>query len=148
MVEPTPGLYVGTLSARVREEAWSVVTASIGAGAAVLLHPAPTEQGFTLHTAGERRRIPQDFDGLTSLPSALTKTEGRRRIPSETGKSVGTHGVVWSWIPVTGGAVPRSSESLRQCDQTQRPLRCRLMPHANTPTPTTPRPPERCRCIQ
>ena len=65
MIEPKPGLYVGTLSARVREELWSVVTASIGPGAAVLLHPADTEQGFTLHTAGERRRVPVDFDGLT-----------------------------------------------------------------------------------
>lgn len=65
MIEPAPGLYVGTLSARVREELWSVVTASIGTGAAVLLHPAQTDQGFTLHTAGERRRVPHDFDGLT-----------------------------------------------------------------------------------
>ena len=67
MIEPMPGLYAGTLSARVREELWSVVTASIGPGAAVLLHPADTEQGFTLQTAGERRRIPIDFDGLTLI---------------------------------------------------------------------------------
>ncbi|MET7766141.1 type I-E CRISPR-associated endoribonuclease Cas2e [Streptomyces sp. NPDC005393] len=65
MIEPTPGLYVGTLSARVREELWSVVRASIGAGAAVLVHPEANEQGFALQTAGERRRIPVDFDGLT-----------------------------------------------------------------------------------
>ncbi|WP_405612290.1 type I-E CRISPR-associated endoribonuclease Cas2e [Streptomyces sp. NBC_01508] len=67
MIEPTPGVYVGTLSARVREELWSVVAASIGPGAAVLIHPSPTEQGFTLQTAGARRRTPVDFDGLTLM---------------------------------------------------------------------------------
>jgi CRISPR-associated protein Cas2 len=66
MIEPMPGLYVGTLSARVRDELWAVIRASIGPGAAVLLHPDANEQGFTLHTAAsERRRIPIDFDGLT-----------------------------------------------------------------------------------
>lgn len=67
MIEPTPGLYVGTLSARVRTELWTAVAASIGDGAAVLLHPDANEQGFTLHTAGQRRRTPIDFDGLTLI---------------------------------------------------------------------------------
>ncbi|MEV8363750.1 type I-E CRISPR-associated endoribonuclease Cas2e [Streptomyces niveus] len=65
MIEPTPGLYVGTLSARVRDELWRVVSASIESGAAVLIHPEQNEQGYMLRTAGERRRIPVDFDGLT-----------------------------------------------------------------------------------
>ncbi|ACY96533.1 type I-E CRISPR-associated endoribonuclease Cas2e [Thermomonospora curvata] len=67
MIEPAPGLYVGTLSARVRTELWTAVSASIGDGAAVLLHPDANEQGFTLHTAGRRRRTPIDFDGLTLI---------------------------------------------------------------------------------
>ncbi|MFD0851025.1 type I-E CRISPR-associated endoribonuclease Cas2e [Actinomadura adrarensis] len=73
MAEPMPGLYVGTLSARVRTELWAAVTASIQDGAAVLLHPDANEQGFSLHTAGERRRTPIDFDGLTLI--ALNPTE-------------------------------------------------------------------------
>jgi CRISPR-associated protein Cas2 len=71
MIEPTPGLYVGTLSFRVRTELWAVVSASIGPGAAVLLHPEANEQGFALHTAGDRRRIPIDFDGLTLIAFRL-----------------------------------------------------------------------------
>ncbi|MGX2993923.1 type I-E CRISPR-associated endoribonuclease Cas2e [Streptomyces sp. JNUCC 64] len=67
MIEPTPGLYVGTISARVRRELWSIISASIGSGAATLIHPAANEQGFELHTAGDRRRIPVDFDGLTLM---------------------------------------------------------------------------------
>jgi CRISPR-associated protein Cas2 len=65
MIEPTPGFYIGTLSARVREVLWSVVSDSVGPGAAVLIHPEANEQGYILKTAGERRRIPVDFDGLT-----------------------------------------------------------------------------------
>lgn len=67
MLEPAPGLYVGTLSAKVREELWSVVAASVGDGAAVLIHPADNEQRFSLRTAGERRRTSVDFDGLTLI---------------------------------------------------------------------------------
>ncbi|MFJ2783989.1 MULTISPECIES: type I-E CRISPR-associated endoribonuclease Cas2e [unclassified Streptomyces] len=67
MMEPAPGLYIGTLSARVRDELWTTVSASIGTGAAVLAYPDANEQGYTLLTAGERRRIPVDFDGLTLI---------------------------------------------------------------------------------
>jgi CRISPR-associated protein Cas2 len=60
----------------VRDELWSVASAVVGDGAAVLIHPDNTEQGFSLRTAGERRRRPVDFDGLTLVAmSALEKTD-------------------------------------------------------------------------
>lgn len=65
MIETMPGLYVGTLSARARDELWKSVSATIADGAAVLIHPQASEQGFTLATAGTRRRVPVDLDGLT-----------------------------------------------------------------------------------
>ena len=65
MIEVTPGLFVGTLSARVRDELWAAASDVIGDGAAVLIHPDNTEQGYTLRSVGERRRRPVDFDGLT-----------------------------------------------------------------------------------
>ncbi|MDN3355842.1 type I-E CRISPR-associated endoribonuclease Cas2e [Actinomadura sp. DC4] len=65
LIEVMPGVYVGTVSARVRDELWNAVVGTIGDGAAVLVHPDNTEQGFSLRTAGERRRKPVDFDGLT-----------------------------------------------------------------------------------
>ncbi|WP_239331321.1 type I-E CRISPR-associated endoribonuclease Cas2e [Frankia sp. CiP3] len=64
LVEPTAGLYVGTVSARVRDELWAAVAASVADGAAVCIHTAETEQGFNIRTAGERRRHVLDFDGL------------------------------------------------------------------------------------
>mgnify|MGYP001389229052 CR=1 FL=1 len=67
LLEVTPELYVGTVSARVRDELWSSVSASIADGMAVLAYPAANEQGFALRTAGTRRREPIDFDGLTLI---------------------------------------------------------------------------------
>lgn len=64
MLEPAPGLYVGTLSAKVRDELWAVVAASVGGGHAVLVHAADTEQHFGIDTAGLSRREPVDMDGL------------------------------------------------------------------------------------
>ncbi|MEV0370556.1 type I-E CRISPR-associated endoribonuclease Cas2e [Streptomyces sp. NPDC050636] len=63
--EVVPGIFVGTVSARVRDQLWDAVTDVVGDGAAVLVHPAPTEQGYAIRTAGTRRRVPTDFDGLT-----------------------------------------------------------------------------------
>ncbi|MFE7356961.1 type I-E CRISPR-associated endoribonuclease Cas2e [Streptomyces sp. NPDC057543] len=65
--EVVPGIFVGTVSARVRDELWSAVAETVGDGAALLIHPAPTEQGYALRTAGARRRVPMDFEGLTLI---------------------------------------------------------------------------------
>ena len=65
--EVVPGIFVGTVSARVRDQLWDAVTQTVGDGAALLVHPAATEQGYTIHTAGARRRVPIDFDGLTLM---------------------------------------------------------------------------------
>ena len=67
LIEPAPGLYVGCVSARVRDELWAAVSSVIEDGSAVCVHPADTEQGFEVRTAGSRRREPVDFDGLTLI---------------------------------------------------------------------------------
>lgn len=64
MVEPKVGLYVGTMSARVREKLWEAVSESVGEGAAVCVHTSDNEQKFVILTAGESRRKVMDFDGL------------------------------------------------------------------------------------
>ncbi|MCO1575840.1 type I-E CRISPR-associated endoribonuclease Cas2e [Crossiella sp. SN42] len=67
MLETMPGMFVGSVSARVRDLLWDNVSAVIGDGAAVLVYPADTEQGFAIRTAGERRRQPYEADGLTLI---------------------------------------------------------------------------------
>jgi CRISPR-associated protein Cas2 len=64
LIEPAPGLYAGTVSARVRDQLWNAVAATIADGAAVLIYPTDNEQGFTITTAGQRRREIVDLDGL------------------------------------------------------------------------------------
>lgn len=65
--EVVPGIFVGSVSARVRDELWTAVTETVTDGAALLIHPAATEQGYAIRTAGTRRRIPIDFEGLTLI---------------------------------------------------------------------------------
>lgn len=74
LLEVTPTLYIGTISARVRTELWNSLTDCLTEGSAVLVYPAANEQGFTLHTAGPQRRDPLDFDGLTLI--AFKRTNG------------------------------------------------------------------------
>ncbi|WP_223830249.1 type I-E CRISPR-associated endoribonuclease Cas2e [Nocardiopsis quinghaiensis] len=77
LLEVTPELYVGTVSARVRDELWDATSACVADGVAVLLYPADNEQGFEVRTAGQRRRRPADFDGLTLIAfGAMASTSG------------------------------------------------------------------------
>ncbi|MFJ3446119.1 type I-E CRISPR-associated endoribonuclease Cas2e [Streptomyces sp. NPDC086081] len=80
--EVVPGIFVGSVSARVRDQLWHAVTEVVGNGAAVLVHPAPTEQGYAIRTAGARRRIPDDFDGLTLIRMTAAPRVKERQIPS------------------------------------------------------------------
>ena len=64
LLEVRAGVYVGDYSARTRERIWDQVAAAIGAGDAVMVWRAPTDQGFDFATLGENRRMPVDFDGL------------------------------------------------------------------------------------
>lgn len=64
LTEPAPGLYVGSLSAKVRDHLWDQVTDAIDDGAAVCVHPSDNEQRYVVKTAGQRRRRVHDFDGL------------------------------------------------------------------------------------
>lgn len=79
-IEVVPGIFVGSVAARVRDELWKSVSEVVGDGAAVLVHPAATEQGYAIRTAGTRRRVPMDFDGMTlmrmtAVPGASSKVK-------------------------------------------------------------------------
>lgn len=80
--EVVPGIFVGSVSARVRDELWHTVTEVVGNGAALLVHPAPTEQGYAIRTAGARRRVPVDFDGLTLIRMTAAPKVKEMQTPS------------------------------------------------------------------
>ncbi len=58
------GVYVGTLSHRVRARVWNLARESIKSGWAVLLYAAKTEQGFDILTHGRAPVEFEDFEGI------------------------------------------------------------------------------------
>ncbi|NLX22429.1 MAG: type I-E CRISPR-associated endoribonuclease Cas2 [Phycisphaerae bacterium] len=64
LIQPKTGVFVGRISARVRQLLWQRVVKSTKGGAAVLIHSDNSEQGFQVHTCGETSKIMVDFDGL------------------------------------------------------------------------------------
>lgn len=64
LLEIRAGVYVGDYSARTRERIWEQVLGGLEEGDAVMVWRAPNDQGFDFATAGQNRRMPEDFDGL------------------------------------------------------------------------------------
>jgi len=65
LIQPRAGVFVGRLSARVRDRLWEMVVKSGKADGALLIHGAQTEQQFRIRCWGETSREPVDFEGLT-----------------------------------------------------------------------------------
>jgi CRISPR-associated protein Cas2 len=63
LFEISPGVYVGKVSARVRELLWQQVLENIGKGRAVMVHPANNEQGLDFRVRGQEWE-PVDYEGL------------------------------------------------------------------------------------
>jgi len=64
MLEVHPGVFVGSLSAMVRDRLWTKARQAAKGGGCILLYNADSEQGFAVRTAGPTRRRMEDFDGL------------------------------------------------------------------------------------
>ncbi len=64
LIEIRAGVYVGDLSAKVREMIWAQIVEGIEDGNAIMTWSTNTESGFDFLTLGENRRLPVEFDGL------------------------------------------------------------------------------------
>jgi len=64
LLEVRAGVYVGDVSARVREMMWTQVEKGVGEGNAVMVWSTNTESGFDFMTLGKNRRIPVELEGL------------------------------------------------------------------------------------
>jgi len=64
LIEIRAGVYVGDLSAKVRDMIWSQIEAGLEEGNAVMAWSTNTESGFDFMTLGKNRRLPVEFDGL------------------------------------------------------------------------------------
>lgn len=64
LLEIRAGVYIGDVSARIREMIWQQVDALAEDGNVVMAWGTNTESGFDFQTYGVNRREPIDFDGL------------------------------------------------------------------------------------
>jgi len=64
LIEPKTGVFVGTVSARVRDRLWEKACRSLRGGAALLVYTTNNEQGFAMRSAGETGRLIVEHEGL------------------------------------------------------------------------------------
>lgn len=67
LLEPHTGVFVGRVSAVVRDKLWEKVCQSMEGGAGMLIHNTDNEQGFAVRFWGATRRWALDFEGLTLI---------------------------------------------------------------------------------
>ena len=64
MLEVRAGIFIGTVSPRVRERLWSRACGRKRAGNALLIFSARNEQGFVIESLGDNAYSVFDIDGL------------------------------------------------------------------------------------
>lgn len=64
LIEPHPGVFVGTLSAMVRDRMWQRCCAKCTGGGVVQIWSSNSEQGFQMRMFGQTQRELVDHDGL------------------------------------------------------------------------------------
>lgn len=77
LMEVAPGVFVGKVSARVRDELWLIVAEGLSGGTALMIISARNEQGFEVRNIGHRWS-PIDLDGMVALrrpPANDTESE-------------------------------------------------------------------------
>ena len=81
MIEPRPGVFVGKVSALVRDRLWDKARLGAKSGAGMLLYSSPTEQGFAARSFGETARDLVEWEGLTLVftPKAAAKEKSSRK---------------------------------------------------------------------
>lgn len=65
MVEPKAGVFVGSLSAMVRDKLWDRMQKTVIEGGGILIYSAQTEQGFIVKSFGDISRYMEEFDGVS-----------------------------------------------------------------------------------
>lgn len=67
LLEPHAGVFLGCVSAMVRDKLWEHACRSRGSGAAFLAYTFNNEQGFLMRTHGDVARSVVDFEGLSLI---------------------------------------------------------------------------------
>ena len=64
LIEPRAGVFVGNISAMVRDKLWEKVVKSSPDAGAMMIHNALTEQGFATRIHGDTSRRLVEYEGL------------------------------------------------------------------------------------
>lgn len=64
MLEPHSGVFVGNLSAMVRDKLWQKVVNGIKDGGCIMIYSSQNEQGFSIQMWGNTKRYVVNYDGL------------------------------------------------------------------------------------
>ena len=66
LLELRAGVFVGNISAMVRDKLWEMICGKLPGNKAggFLLHSSDTEQGYTIRSWGTTSKVVEDFDGL------------------------------------------------------------------------------------
>lgn len=82
LMEISAGVYVGKVSARVREELWTLILDMVQDGSALMIVAARNEQGLEVRNH-RHTWAPEDFEGITLMrrpPANLAAPDGRAPI--------------------------------------------------------------------
>ena len=85
MIEPRTGVFVGHLSARVRDKLWEKCFLGSKAGGVVQIWSTNTEQHFSLRMTGDTSRLLVEVEGLQLIkipgdfPKGKRLTSGRNK---------------------------------------------------------------------
>lgn len=83
MIEPKTNVFVGRMSAMVREKLWQRVQDKLRGGAAILGYPTNNEQGFTIKNYGDTTRELLDYDGLMLVKVPTVASRARKKTERE-----------------------------------------------------------------
>lgn len=65
LLELRAGVFVGNISAMVRDKLWEMICSKMkNKGGGFLIHPTSTEQGYAIRSTGTTTKSIEDFDGL------------------------------------------------------------------------------------
>jgi CRISPR-associated protein Cas2 len=75
MIEPKAGIFLGRITARLRDKLWEKAVAGSKGGACLQAWSSPGEQGFVVRTHGDTSRKIMDFEGLSlvAIPRQNTR---------------------------------------------------------------------------
>ena len=72
LLEVKAGVFVGRVSALVREKLWDKATGGKKKGAVLQIWSTNNEQGYAMRMEGERDRVLVDFEGLQLVKRLVT----------------------------------------------------------------------------